>query len=311
MYQDKQRLIDIITARTNKHVDKLQRISDKKVRDLDSQVEQLDTIETQLSSGVDMVEETLTTGTPAKIVSMKTAIARQVKELTTSLQTDSLEPVAQADMEYSISNEVVEVCQNYGAVGTSRSPDPSKCRSQYEISYQPTIIGTQQLHIKVEGQHIRGSPFTVRVTRPDLKTLGTPLRTIDGVQAPFSVAINQWGEVLVTEKGGDRVSIFSNTGKRLQSFGTGHGQFNEPAGIIVTSDGNILVVDSSNHRILKFSADCLFLTAVGTKGSNPLQFSSPSGIAVNKSNNKVYVVDTKNSRVQILNSDLTFSSTFG
>ena len=89
MYQDKQRLIDIITARTNEHVDKLQRITDKKVRDLDSQVEQLDTIETQLSSGVDMVEETLTTGTPVKVVSMKTAISRQVKELTTSQQTDS------------------------------------------------------------------------------------------------------------------------------------------------------------------------------------------------------------------------------
>ena len=30
-------------------------------------------------------------------------------------------------------------------------------RSQYEISYQPTIKGRHQLHIKVEGQHIRGS----------------------------------------------------------------------------------------------------------------------------------------------------------
>ena len=204
-----------------------------------------------------MVEETLTTGTPAKIVSMKTAIARQVKELTTSLQTDTLEPVTQADMEYLISNEVVEVCRNYGAVGASRSPDPSICRvtgkgleeaivmakssavlqaldfkgqplrepirssecelvsditgsktrgsiekkgqNQYEINYKPTIIGKHQLHIKVEGQHIRGSPFTVRVTRPDLKKLGTPLRTIDGVQGPFGVAINQRGEMLVTE----------------------------------------------------------------------------------------------------------------
>ena len=369
MYQEKQRLIDIITARTNEHVDKLQRITDKKVRDLDSQVEQLDTIETQLSSGVDMVEETLTTGNPAKIVSMKTAIARQVKELTTSLQTDTLKPVTQADMEYFIGIEVLEVCQNYGAIGATMSPDPSMCRatgkglkvatvmekssailqsldfkgqplkeiirssecelvsditgyrtrgsierrgqSQYEINYQPTIIGKHQLHIKVEAQHIRGSPFTVRVTRTDLKKLGTPLRTIDGVKRPFGVAINQKGEVLVTERSGNCVFVFSNTGKNLRSFGTGHVQFNGPAGITVTSNGNILVVDSNNHRILKFSADGQFLTAVGTKGSNPLQFSEPRGVAVNKSNNKVYVVDTENSRVQILNSDLTFSSSFG
>ena len=92
----------------------------------------------------------------------------------------------------------------------------------------------------------------------------------------------------------------------------GHGEFNGPAGVAVTRDRNVLVVDSGNHRIIKFSADGQFCTAVGgIKGCNPLQFSEPRGIAVNKSNNKVYVVDSDNNRVQILNSDLTFSGTFG
>ena len=36
-------------------------------------------------------------------------------------------------------------------------------QSQYKISYQPTIKGRHQLHIKVEGQHIRGSPFSIVV----------------------------------------------------------------------------------------------------------------------------------------------------
>ena len=39
-------------------------------------------------------------------------------------------------------------------------------QSQYEISYQPTIKGRHQLHIKVEGQHIRGSPFPVSARSP-------------------------------------------------------------------------------------------------------------------------------------------------
>ena len=129
MRRDTQQLIDIITARTNEDTSKLRRITEEKLRDLDSQGEQLDTIGTQLSSYVEMVLETLTTGTPAKILSIKTAIAKQVKELTTSLQTDTLEPVTQADMEYSISNEVVEVCQNYGAVGTLPLLDPSMCQA--------------------------------------------------------------------------------------------------------------------------------------------------------------------------------------
>ena len=369
--RDSQQLINIITARTNEHVSKLRRIAKEKSRDLDSQGEQLDTIGTQLSSYVEMVLETLTTGIPAKILSMKTAITKQVKELTTSLQTDTLEPVTQADMEYSISNEVVEVCQKYGLVRALGLPDPSLClatgkgleeatvgekssallqalnfkgqplkertqssecelvsditgsrtqgsierrgQSQYEIIYQPTIKGRHQLHVKVEGQHIRGSPFTITVTSAVTK-LGTPILTIGGVEFPWGVAINQTGEIVVTEFTAHCVSIFSYSGERLRSFGTcgsGHGQLQYPTGVALDFDGNILVADRDNYCIQKFSADGQFLTAVGTYGSGRLQFLQPRGIAVNKINNKVYVLDRGNNRVQVLNSDLTFSSTFG
>ena len=59
---------------------------------------------------------------------------------------------------------------------------------------------------------------------------------------------------------------------------------------------------------MKFTAEGQFLTAVGTRGSGPLQFSCPSDIAISE---KVYVVDSGNHRVQVLNPDLTFSHTFG
>ncbi len=47
-------------------------------------------------------------------------------------------------------------------------------QSQYEISYQPTIKGRHQLHIKVEDQHIRGSQFPVAV-KLLIEKLGTPI----------------------------------------------------------------------------------------------------------------------------------------
>ena len=40
-----------------------------------------------------------------------------------------------------------------------------KGQSQYEINYQPAIKGRHQLHVKVEGQHIRGSPFAISASR--------------------------------------------------------------------------------------------------------------------------------------------------
>ena len=61
--------------------------------------------------------------------------------------------------------------------------------SQYEISYQAITRGRHQLHVKVEGNHIKGSPFPITV----IKKLGTPIKTISGVKRPWGVAVNQRG----------------------------------------------------------------------------------------------------------------------
>ena len=186
-------------------------------------------------------------------------------------------------------------------------------QSQYEISYHPTIKGRHQLHIKMEGQHIRGSPFSVAVKLP-VEKLGTRILTIGKMKEPSGVAINQRGEVVVTNRGIYCVSVFSPSGGKLRSFGTqgsNQGQFNEPCGVAVDSEGNILVADGGNHRIQKFTADGQFLAAVGIKGNALLQFNEPTGIAFNAVNSKVYVTEWENHRCHILNSDLTFFSTFG
>ena len=180
-------------------------------------------------------------------------------------------------------------------------------QSQYEISYQPTIKGRHQLHIKVEGQHIR-SPSSVAVKSP-VEKLGTPILTLGGIDRPMGVAINKRGEVVVTESDGTRVSVFSPSGKKLRSFGTHGYEFKLPYGVTVDGEGNILV--SATYRIKKFTAEGRFLTAVGNYGSGPLQFKYPTDIAFNTINNKVYVADFHGHFIQVLNSDLTFSSTFG
>ena len=185
---------------------------------------------------------------------------------------------------------------------------------QYEISYLPAIHGGHQLHIKVEGEHIKGSPFPVTVKLP-IEKLGTPIKTISGLKNPWGVTVNLRGKVLVAE-GGDAncISIFSPAGEKLRSFGSkdsGHGQFNYPRGVAVDDDGNILVADGNNHRIQKFTPDGKFIMSVGKKGSDPLEFSDPTGIAIHPLNKSVYIVDYNNHRVQILNPDLTFSSSFG
>ena len=196
---------------------------------------------------------------------------------------------------------------------TVKAAVQKKEKNKYTISYQPTNRGRHQLHVKVEGVPIRGSPFGV-VARLSIQKLGTPIKTIGGLSRPWGVAVNQRGEIIVAENSGHCISIFSSIGEKIRTFGSkgsAQGQFNGPCGVAVDGDGNILVVDRANHHIQKLTAGGKFLTAVGRERNKHLELSYPTGVAVNRRNRKVYICDTYNHRIQILNSDLTFSSSFG
>ena len=180
--------------------------------------------------------------------------------------------------------------------------------SQYEISYHPQHRGQHYLHIRVEDKHISGSPFTLSV----LTT--TPSNIISGVTDPWGLVLNNYGQLLVVENGGHCISIFSDNGKDKRSFGSygpGPDQLCHPCGIALSATGDILVCDQLNDRIHIFSPNGKSVKCVGTKGSGPLQFSYPVGIAIHPHSKKIYVADAGNHRVQILNDDLTFCSTFG
>ena len=182
--------------------------------------------------------------------------------------------------------------------------------SQYEISYQPASRGRHQLHIKVEGEFIKGSPFPVTVKRP-FRKLGTPIRIISGMNGPWGLAVNQRGEIIVAELSGHCISIFSPLGDKLRSFGSrgsGPGQLHSPRDVAVDDDGNILVVESGNKRVQKFTSDGKYVALVDKRS---VDFNTPFGIKLHPVSNRVVVSDYSNHHIQILNPDLTFYSRFG
>ena len=65
--------------------------------------------------------------------------------------------------------------------------------------------------------------------------------------------------------------------------GSGKGEFDYPAGMCVDGNGNILVADTNNGRIEKFSPTGDFLSIIGSKGSGHGQLGEPNGIAVDRS----------------------------
>jgi DNA-binding beta-propeller fold protein YncE len=65
--------------------------------------------------------------------------------------------------------------------------------------------------------------------------------------------------------------------------GTANGQFDSPTAIAVDPNGNVLVADTNNGRVEKFSRTGTFVTSVG-------QFEAPNGIAIDRGGN-IYVAE--------------------
>ena len=182
---------------------------------------------------------------------------------------------------------------------------------EYKINYQPTSRGRHQLHIKVEEEHIKGSPFNVTVKLP-VKKLGTPMKIIScGVKKPRGVTVNQQGEIIVAEYSAPCVSIFSPTGEKLKSFGiqgSEAGQFNTPHAVAIDGNENMLVVDEGNSCIQKFTSDGTFIQARGVGGS---EFDRPLGVAIAPNGGKIVVAEFGSNHVQVLNPDLTYAARIG
>ena len=173
----------------------------------------------------------------------------------------------------------------------------------YEISYLPIVPGLHQLHIKVEGKHIKGSPFNI-VVQEKVTFVGTVANNY------LCKAVNHQKQIIIVTQ--SNISIFNfEPLERIRSFGSGPGQYSNRCHLAVESNDNILMADYGNNRIQKFSPDGRYITQVGRYGAGELEFQGPSAIAIHPKNSMIYVTETDNHRIQILSHDLKFYKSFG
>ena len=84
------------------------------------------------------------------------------------------------------------------------------------------------------------------------------------------------------------------------------GPFNHPTGVAVGSNGDIYVTDGyGNNRVHRFSATGGLILSWGSRGMGPGEFRVPHGIWVDR-NDRVYVADRENGRVQLFTSEGVF-----
>ena len=172
------------------------------------------------------------------------------------------------------------------------------------ISYTPAVRGPHQMRITVDGTDISNSPFTIHVY-PTPEMRGKQIDTIVGVVNPQGLAVSKSGEVMVCD-GSFRILVLTKEGNKIRSFGSlgsGTGQFRAPSDIALTHDNNLLVTDSSNHKVQMFTLEeesVKLVGSAGKKGNGWLQFYHPQGIMVHPSSGKVFIADTCNHHIQVL-----------
>ena len=107
----------------------------------------------------------------------------------------------------------------------------------YKISYFAKETGRCHLSVKVNEEHVHGSPFVTHIKPRQFRPVLSFGQRGPGARmqnCPWGVAVNERDEIAVTDCGNHRIQVFSSDGTYLRSFGTRgdkQGEFNHPAGI--------------------------------------------------------------------------------
>ncbi|GAB6173113.1 hypothetical protein JCM15765_25910 [Paradesulfitobacterium aromaticivorans] len=164
---------------------------------------------------------------------------------------------------------------------------------------------------------------------------GNVTTLLKGLNAPAGLAAGQDGILYVADTLNHRILKVLPDGQWTELAGGGYekkdgwlaggyadgkgekAKFNEPSGLALAADGNLYVADSGNQRIRKIAPDGTVSTIAGSgtdiiPGTGYIEggfadgpvlsakFNFPKGVALD-GNNKIYVADTYNQRLRVLN----------
>ena len=182
----------------------------------------------------------------------------------------------------------------------------------YIIHCSPLTRGHHQVNIQVNNVQV-DSISVVIPFNPYLNNI-TPVRTISELYRPWGVAVTNDGHIIVSENGNNCVTVLDKDGKKVKSFGQKsrgsiNVKFTSPRAVAISPGNFILFTD--DHKIHKISMDGKSIKSVGKQGSGPLEFNHPHGVTISPITGHIYIADSGNYRIQVLNPDLTFSHTFG
>jgi sugar lactone lactonase YvrE len=192
-----------------------------------------------------------------------------------------------------------------GCLGSARGPCPRTVQNTTVTApYDPSTMPQGENWLKVTAtdpvEHksaIGEVKVKVDHTKPSVALSGTLTE-----QAALGTKLQKY-TLNYSAADGDETAA-----EALPSFGgqgTAPGKMEGPTGIAVEANGNLLVVDHLNKRVMRYDKNGTFLNQFGTPGTGPGQMNDPYSIAIGASGN-VWITEMANARVQVFTSSGTF-----
>jgi DNA-binding beta-propeller fold protein YncE len=136
--------------------------------------------------------------------------------------------------------------------------------------------------------------------------------------APNDVTVDSSGKIYVADNGNNRIQVFTASGSYDYSIGksdctsgTNIGEFDNPYGLYVDSNGKIYVAENSNHRIQVFTASGAFDYSIGTGSldDSPEATAFPTDVVVNN-NGDIIVSEYFYKRIKVFKASGAYSYSF-
>ncbi len=132
---------------------------------------------------------------------------------------------------------------------------------------------------------------------------GLPSDREGGFYSPYGCSVSGDGKLIVADTNNNRVQILDSSNGTFQNYigasGITSGQYNQPLAVFPIEDSQLLICDSSNGRVQKSSFSGAFISQIVPDTSNLNTL--PRRIAVDSSNDRVYVLDQDDGSISVYN----------
>ena len=182
-----------------------------------------------------------------------------------------------------------------------------KEKETFQANFVVKVPGTYKIEVKVNGQRLVRSPFTIVVKAREINVVGK-LDFQEAVRrAPAGIAVNSKGVIAVADINGHCILVFDETGKfarKIGDQGDKDGQFESPTEVAFLNGDEILVADERNHRIQQLNVQTgNFVKSFGKQGSGDGEFEYPTGVCITSDGRFIVVADCGNNRIQLFTMD--------